>query len=275
MGDGNQINVLDADETASDYIDSDYRVEMIEELYERYGRTTILKAPAKRFRYLRKKYAWSFAVGAAKFFKRAIDIVLSIFLLITLTPLFIIVAIAIKLEDGGPVLFWQTRVGKWGKEFPFPKFRSMYVNADEIMKSINDNSQQNGSETANPESEETIKRIGKFRKDRRITKVGRFIRRFSIDELPQLLNVLKGEMTLVGPRPPLPHEVNNYTLADRRRLDIIPGLTCIWQVSGRADIPFEGQLQLDSDYIESQSLRLDFMLLLRTIKAVLIGRGAY
>ncbi len=271
---GNQINVLEADETASDYIDSDYRVEMIEELYQRYGRTTIWKAPAKRFRYLRKKYAWSLAVGAARFFKRAIDIVLSIFLLVTLIPLFIIVAIAIKIEDGGPVLFWQTRVGKWGKEFPFPKFRSMVVNAEEIMESLGEQSQRNGSETPDQKSVEK-KRKGKKPDDPRITKVGKFIRRFSIDELPQLLNVLKGDMTLVGPRPPLPGEVNKYTLADRRRLDVTPGLTCIWQVSGRADIPFEGQLELDSDYIESQSLRLDFILLLRTIKAVLIGRGAY
>ncbi len=108
-----------------------------------------------------------------------------------------------------------------------------------------------------------------------MTKIGRIIRRFSIDEFPQLLNVLKGDMTLVGPRPPLPREVAQYTLADRRRLDVRPGLTGIWQVSGRGDIPFEGQLQLDNNYIDSQSLRLDMIILLRTVKAVLSGRGAY
>jgi len=244
-------------------INSDYRVEMIEELYNRYGHANSLKAPAARFRYWRKKYAWSFAVGAAKFIKRAIDIGVSIFLLITLIPLFLIVAIAIKLTDGGPVLYWQTRVGKWGKEFPFPKFRSMVLNADTMLESLLNQSHHCNTRTF------------KLKNDPRITKIGRIIRRFSIDELPQLLNVLKGDMTLVGPRPPQPYESAQYTLTDRRRLDVTPGLTCIWQVSGRGDIPFEGQLQLDNDYIGSQSLRLDIMILLRTIKAVLSGRGAY
>ncbi len=244
-------------------INSDYRVEMIEELYNRYGRANSLKAPAARFRYWRKKYAWSFAVGAANFIKRALDIGLSIFLLITMTPLFLIVAIAIKLTDGGPILYWQIRVGKWGKEFPFPKFRSMVINADSILEPLLNQSHHQDTRTF------------KLKNDPRITKIGRFIRRFSIDELPQLLNVLKGDMTLVGPRPPLPREVVQYKLADRRRLDVTPGLTCIWQVSGRGDIPFEGQLQLDSDYIESRNLRLDIIILLRTIKAVLFGRGAY
>ncbi len=244
-------------------INSSYRVEMIEELYNRYGRASSVKAPAARFRYWRKKYAWSFTVGAANFVKRAIDIGVSIFLLITMTPFFLIVAIAIKLTDGGPILYWQTRVGKWGKEFPFPKFRSMVINADSILEPLLNQSHHQDTRTF------------KLKNDPRITRIGRIIRRFSIDELPQLLNVLKGDMTLVGPRPPLPREVTQYKLADRRRLDVIPGLTCIWQVSGRGDIPFEGQLKLDSDYIESQSLRLDMIILLRTIKAVLFGRGAY
>ena len=252
--------------TVSD-IHSDHRVEMIEELYNRYGRASTFKAPAARFRYWRKRYAWSLAIGTANLLKRGIDIVLSVFLLIGLAPLFLIVAIAIWLTDGGPILYWQTRVGKWGKEFPFPKFRSMVVDADKMSESVsNQNHVDNG---------ERSKRQNKRKDDPRITKVGRFIRRFSIDELPQLLNVLKGDMTLVGPRPPLPHEVVRYTLADRRRLDVTPGLTCIWQVSGRADIPFEGQLQLDTDYIESQTIRLDLLILLKTIKAVFIGRGAY
>ncbi len=244
-------------------INSDYRVEMIEELYNRYGRPNSLKTPAARFRYWRKKYAWSFAVGAANFIKRALDIGVSILMLIMMTPLFLIVAIAIKLTDGGPVLYWQTRVGKWGKEFPFPKFRSMVLNAEEILESLLNQSHHQNTRTF------------KLKNDPRITKVGRIIRRFSIDELPQLLNVLKGDMTLVGPRPPQPREVTQYTLADRRRLDVTPGLTGIWQVSGRGDIPFEGQLQLDNNYIDSQSLRLDMIILLRTVKAVLSGRGAY
>jgi len=244
-------------------INSSYRVEMIEELYNRYGRASSLKAPAAHFRYWRKKYAWSFAVGAANFIKRALDIGTSILMLITMAPLFLIVAIAIKLTDGGPILYWQTRVGKWGKEFPFPKFRSMVLNADDMLESILEQSHHQNTRTF------------KLKNDPRITKVGRIIRRFSIDEFPQLLNVLKGDMTLVGPRPPLPREVAQYTLADRRRLDVRPGLTGIWQVSGRGDIPFEGQLRLDNEYIDSQSIKLDIIILLRTIKAVLFGRGAY
>ncbi len=250
------------DMTESD-INKDFRVEMIEELYNRYGRASSLKAPAARFRYWRKKYAWSFAIGMANFLKRAIDIGVSILMLIIMTPLFLIVAIAIKLTDGGPILYWQTRVGKWGKEFPFPKFRSMVINADERLEPLLNQSRHQNSRTF------------KLKNDPRITKIGRIFRRFSIDELPQLLNVLKGDMTLVGPRPPLPREVTQYSLADRRRLDVRPGLTGIWQVSGRGDIPFEGQLQLDNEYIESQSLKLDIIILLRTIKAVLSGRGAY
>ncbi|MDM8539870.1 sugar transferase [Desulfococcaceae bacterium HSG7] len=248
---------------ADSEINSDYRVEMIEELYNRYGRPNSLKAPAARFRYWRKKYAWSFAIGTANFTKRALDISISILMLITMSPLFLIVAIAIKLTDGGPILYWQTRVGKWGKEFPFPKFRSMVLNSDYILESLLNQNQHRDTRTF------------KMKKDPRITKVGRIIRRFSIDEFPQLLNVLKGDMTLVGPRPPLPHESAQYTLADRRRLDVMPGLTGIWQVSGRGDIPFEGQLQLDNEYIDSQSIKLDIIILLRTIKAVLSGRGAY
>ena len=115
----------------------------------------------------------------------------------------------------------------------------------------------------------------KMKHDPRVTRIGRFIRKFSIDELPQLWCVLKGDMSLVGPRPPVPREVAEYTLADRRRLDIIPGLTCIWQVSGRSDIPFDKQVELDVQYIESQSVAMDLLLLVKTIPAVLLGKGSY
>ena len=115
----------------------------------------------------------------------------------------------------------------------------------------------------------------KMKADPRITRVGKYIRRGSIDELPQLWNVLRGEMSLVGPRPPLPSEVAEYSIEDRRRLDVVPGITCIWQVSGRSEIPFERQVELDVAYIESQSIRLDLLLLLKTVPAVLLGRGAY
>jgi lipopolysaccharide/colanic/teichoic acid biosynthesis glycosyltransferase len=151
----------------------------------------------------------------------------------------------------------------WGREFPFPKFRSMVTDADARKQELTALNQHGDGITF------------KIKKDPRVTWIGRFMRKFSIDELPQLWCVLTGDMALVGPRPPVPSEVAQYTLADRRRLDTKPGLTCIWQVSGRADIPFEQQVELDVKYIESQSIWLDIKLLLKTIPAVLSGRGAY
>lgn len=142
------------------------------------------------------------------------------------------------------------------------KFRSMLVGADKMKDNLLENNESGGV-------------IFKMKRDPRITRVGRIIRKLSIDELPQLYNVLKGDMSLVGPRPPVPREVAEYQLSDRRRLEIIPGLTCLWQVSGRSDINFEGQVTLDVQYLESQSLKGDIMLLLKTIPAVLSGRGAY
>jgi lipopolysaccharide/colanic/teichoic acid biosynthesis glycosyltransferase len=218
---------------------------------------------ARRLRFLRKKYTWLAACGGARLVKRALDIVVAATLLVLLAPLLAVVALIIKLTDGGPVLFWQTRVGRWGREFAFPKFRSMVPNAAALQDQL---------------LAENDHRVGvtfKMRNDPRMTRIGRVIRKLSIDELPQLWCVLKGEMTLVGPRPPVPREVEQYSLADRRRLDATPGLTCIWQVSGRSNIPFPRQVELDVQYIESQSLWLDFKLLLRTIPAVLLGRGAF
>jgi lipopolysaccharide/colanic/teichoic acid biosynthesis glycosyltransferase len=142
------------------------------------------------------------------------------------------------------------------------KFRSMIVNADKMKDTLLDQNESGGV-------------IFKMKRDPRITRVGRVIRKLSIDELPQLLNVLKGDMSLVGPRPPVPREVAEYELSDRRRLDMVPGLTCLWQVAGRSDIDFEGQVRLDVQYLESQSLKGDIILLLKTIPAVLSGRGAY
>lgn len=240
------------------------RVALMEELYRIYG------APSRgtstfrlHLRYLRKKYAWLLIVGGAKVLKRTLDILAAVALFLLLWPLFLVVAICIKLTDGGPVLFWQTRVGQYGREFPFPKFRSMVVNAEAMKDSLLEQSDHGKSVTF------------KMKRDPRVTWIGRIIRKLSIDELPQLWCVLKGDMSLVGPRPPVPREVAEYTLAARRRLDAIPGLTCIWQVSGRADIAFHQQVQLDVQYIESQSLWLDIKLLLRTVPAVLLGKGAY
>jgi lipopolysaccharide/colanic/teichoic acid biosynthesis glycosyltransferase len=195
--------------------------------------------------------------------KRVLDTAVSALALIVLLPLFILTAIAIWVENPGPVFYTQVRVGLNGKHFRFYKFRSMVMNADNIKKEL----------AASNESSAGV--IFKMKQDPRITKVGKIIRKFSIDELPQLINVLKGDMSLVGPRPPLPSEVAEYTLEERKRLHIIPGITCLWQVSGRSDIPFTDQVRLDMQYIQSASFLNDIILLLKTIPAVLTGRGAY
>jgi len=217
----------------------------------------------KKKKYYKKVVIWQVVVKVSYFLKRALDILLSLFFLIIFSPIFIVTALAIVIENPGPIFYSQTRIGKDGKPFDFYKFRSMVVNADKIKDEL---IKQN-------ESEDGV--IFKMKKDPRITKVGRLIRRFSIDELPQLLNVLKGDMSLVGPRPPIPREVNEYSLEDRKRLHIKPGITCIWQVSGRSDIPFTEQVELDKQYISSQSFWKDLLILLKTIPAVITGKGAY
>jgi len=248
--------------------DNRRRVLLIEELYRRYGGDAAhVERVAVRLRFWWKKYAWVMVVNGSNLLKRLIDIVASGVAMVVLLPLFAGVALAIKLTDRGAVLFWQTRVGQWGREFPFPKFRSMVINAEALKDQLlahNDHQQKGASNIT-----------FKMKRDPRITWIGRIIRKLSIDELPQLWCVFKGDMSLVGPRPPVPREVAEYTLSDRRRLDVVPGLTCIWQVSGRSDIPFDEQVKLDVQYIESQSLWLDIKLLFKTIPAVLSGKGAY
>lgn len=224
--------------------------------------------PGGRFRgmlnYWSKRLAWSCTTVLARGLKRLLDVMGSIGALLLLSPLLVLTALAIKLEDpSGPVFYFQTRVGQWGRTFRFPKFRSMLSNADQLKDTLLAENQHGDSVTF------------KMKDDPRITRTGRIIRRFSIDELPQIFCVLRGEMSLVGPRPALPREVALYTFADRRRLDAKPGLTCIWQVSGRGDIPFPQQVMLDEQYINSKSLWMDLKLLLKTIPAVLSGRGAY
>ena len=232
------------------------RNQLIQELSRRY-------ASGHRFQYWWKTSAWTLVIGGSKVIKRMLDLVISALMMMALSPLFALVAFLIKVSDRGPVLFWQTRVGLWGQEFPFPKFRSMVVNAEALKDLLIQKNDHGQSVTF------------KMKRDPRITWIGRIIRKLSIDELPQLWCVFKGDMSLVGPRPALPREVALYSLNERRRLDIIPGLTCIWQVSGRGDIPFDQQVKLDVNYIESQSIWLDIKLLLDTIPAVLLGRGAY
>jgi lipopolysaccharide/colanic/teichoic acid biosynthesis glycosyltransferase len=237
------------------------RLDLIHELEGLYDGTS---SRAKRRMIWRKRLAWQVIIGGARALKRAIDVVASLGGLIALMPLFAAVAASIKLTDRGPVFYWQTRVGQWGREFDFPKFRSMVTNAEGLKDQLLAQS-DHGAEGV----------TFKMKKDPRITWIGRIIRKLSIDELPQLWCVLKGDMALVGPRPPLPREVALYTLRDRRRLDVIPGLTCIWQVEGRGDIPFPEQVEMDIRYIESQSLWFDIKLLLKTVPAVLTGKGAY
>ena len=238
------------------------RLHLIEALYSRYGADGG-QSISVRWKYWHKKYLWKLVVGGATLTKRLIDVVVAVCMMIALAPFLLAVALAIKLTDRGPILFWQKRVGQWGREFPFPKFRSMVTNAEALKdKLLAMNDHQNGI-------------TFKMKKDPRITWIGRIIRKASIDELPQLWCVLIGDMSLVGPRPPVPREVALYTLRDRRRLDVKPGLTCIWQVSGRGDIPFPKQVELDVQYIESQSIWVDIVLLLKTAPAVIFGKGAY
>lgn len=238
------------------------RVQLMEELYARYGRSSG-GGWLRTFRFYRKKYAWLLVVGSTRVLKRSLDILAAGSALLLGSPFFLAIALAIKLTDRGPILFWQKRVGQWGREFPFPKFRSMVVNAEQLKDQLLQQNQHKDGVTF------------KMKKDPRVTWIGRIIRKTSVDELPQLWCVLKGDMSLVGPRPPVPREVAKYTLADRRRLDVIPGLTCIWQVSGRGDIPFPQQVELDVQYIESQSFLFDIILLFKTVPAVLLGKGAY
>ena len=190
--------------------------------------------------------------------KRLIDIVGSLCGIILLSPLFLIVAVLIKLEDPkGKVFFAQERNGRYPKTFKMYKFRSMVHNAEELLKDLMDRNEQTGP-------------VFKINDDPRITKVGKFIRKTSIDELPQLFNVLKGDMSLVGPRPPIPHEVEQYNSYQMQRLAVKPGLTCIWQVSGRNNIGFDEWVEMDIEYIKTRNLWLDIKLIFKTV-GVLFG----
>lgn len=195
--------------------------------------------------------------------KRFIDIVLSSMGLLLLSPLLLLVAVLIKSESKGAALFKQIRIGRYGEPFTMYKFRSMRNDA-EAKRAELDGANESAAGV-----------IFKMKQDPRITRIGAIIRKTSIDELPQLINVLRGDMSLVGPRPPLPSEVAQYTRADRARLGATPGITCLWQVAGRSDIPFDKQVKLDLSYIEKQSIWLDLQLLVKTIPAVIKARGAY
>jgi len=194
--------------------------------------------------------------------KRLLDMLLAGVGILALTPFFILIAIAIKLESPGPVFFSQKRVGQGGDRFRMWKFRSMFIDAEARRAALLAQSDRNGSHF-------------KMKLDPRVTRVGRVIRRASIDELPQLLNVLMGSMSIVGPRPNLENEVAKYKINEFGRLDTKPGITCIWQVSGRAEVPWEKQVEMDLDYVFSPSITSDINLILRTLPAILSGKGAY
>jgi exopolysaccharide biosynthesis polyprenyl glycosylphosphotransferase len=195
--------------------------------------------------------------------KRIFDFAISLFLISLFLPIFFLTTFAILLDSRGPIFFRQTRVGKNGRKFTLYKFRSMILNAESLKKGIIDGKSFEDNVTF------------KMKNDPRVTRVGRFIRRYSIDELPQLFNVVKGEMSLVGPRPPVPEEVEKYSQEDSGRLLVKPGITCLWQISGRSELTFKQQVELDKQYIDSQSILLDIKILLKTIPAVLTGKGAY
>ena len=194
--------------------------------------------------------------------KRIIDIIGSLAGLIFLSTLFLIVSILIKLEDPkGKVFFSQERNGKYPGTFKMYKFRSMVHNAEELLEKLKDQNEQTGP-------------VFKMKEDPRITRVGKFIRKTSIDELPQLFNVLRGDMSLVGPRPPIPREVEQYTTYQMQRLGVKPGLTCLWQVGGRNSVDFDGWVELDIEYIQKRSLWLDIKLIIKTVFVLFGDRNA-
>jgi exopolysaccharide biosynthesis polyprenyl glycosylphosphotransferase len=194
--------------------------------------------------------------------KRAFDLVVASILVAVLSPLLALVAVLIRLQDGGPVLYRQRRVGVNGTEFQMNKFRSMVVDAEARLADLATANEYDGV-------------LFKIREDPRVTGIGRFIRKLSLDELPQLFNVLRGEMSLVGPRPPLVNEYEHYEQDTHRRLLVRPGMTGLWQVSGRSDLPWSEAVRLDLYYVDNWSMVIDLVIMIKTVKAVLFSKGAY
>ena len=202
-------------------------------------------------------------------YKRILDIALTLLLLPLLLPFCLVVAVLIRLDSEGPVLFKQKRVGWNGVEFDVYKFRSMHVNSDDAAHRQAVKHYMNGEALNNGASGNSHKLVD----DPRVTRVGRFIRKLSIDELPQFINVLQGEMSLVGPRPPIPYEVEDYSMRQRLRLCGKPGLTGFWQIYGRSRVPFAEMIEMDIAYLQRQSIWLDLKLIVRTIPVMILGRG--
>lgn len=200
--------------------------------------------------------------AAGEVWKRVMDLVLAAVGLVGTLPIWIAIVIAIRLDSPGRAIFVQERVGIHGRRFTFYKFRSMHVDAEHRLHELQAHNEIDGP-------------VFKMRSDPRVTRVGSFLRRTSLDELPQLINVIKGEMSLVGPRPPLPKEVACYRPSDAIRLSVKPGLTCLWQVRGRSNVGFDQWMEYDREYVTSRSLKLDVAILIETVWAVLSCRGAY
>ena len=196
-----------------------------------------------------------------EFFKRILDVICSVLALIVLSPAFLVTALAVR-SDGGPVFYTQTRVGKNNTHFKMYKFRSMCKNAENLQDDLMKYNEMDGP-------------VFKIKGDPRITKVGKFIRKYSIDELPQLLNIVKGDMSIVGQRPPLVREVEQYNSYQMQRLLVTPSLTCFWQAYGRSDLSFDDWMDMDMKYIKRRNIFLDIKLLVKTVFAVIFKRGAY
>lgn len=199
--------------------------------------------------------------------KRLFDIIVAWTILVLGFPIFLLIGALIKLTSKGPVIYKQTRLGKNARPFVFYKFRTMYSNAKpDIHRNYVVDLIKNGKQ---------YKGVYKIKDDPRVTPVGRILRKLSIDELPQVFNVLRGDMSMVGPRPPLPYEYENYDDWHKKRLDVKPGITGLWQVSGRTLLPFEEMVKLDIEYIKRQSMALDLMIFFKTIPEMMNGKGAY
>ncbi|MGG4036975.1 sugar transferase [Heyndrickxia ginsengihumi] len=221
-----------------------------------YASETVIKTPHTKNIILEEKKTYVLL-------KRGFDIIGAALGLIFLSWLFLLVAVLIKLEDPkGPVFFKQTRVGKNGKQFTMYKFRSMVTNAEDKLKDLLQFNEIEGA-------------MFKLKDDPRVTKIGKIIRKTSIDELPQLFNAIKGDMSLVGPRPPLPREVAEYTKYDMQRLLVVPGCTGLWQISGRNSLDFHEMVELDLKYISKRCLRFDFYILLKTVTLLFGSKNAY
>jgi lipopolysaccharide/colanic/teichoic acid biosynthesis glycosyltransferase len=194
--------------------------------------------------------------------KRLFDLAIGLLVFVLVIPVIPLIALMIKFDSPGPVFYRQDRVGRGGRPFRFYKFRSMYRESDRRRAELEVKNEQQGP-------------VFKIKADPRITPVGQFLRRSSMDEIPQILNVVRGEMSIVGPRPALPVEVARYQPWHRRRLDVKPGITCLWQIAGRSQIGFDEWMRLDMEYLRTRSLRTDLAIFLKTLPAVMARRGAY